>query len=858
MKRLYHYRNEFFNIIVYIAKLIDFTGILKYIKRFFMKKSVLLGIALILSCIGVKAQFSISLSGSPINTTGWTLNAPTTYPNVDTLVLNDAVANTAGYAYYTSGIPLTHCAAFTIDFDFQMKDHSTQGAGEGMACYILSAPPASSNSANLGVPSNFIGAALFLDTYDDDALPDNPLASLRVFNNMAGGNYAEGTSGPGSGAVGAAAPNLSFLTNGQWQHCKITYNNGAWAVYFNNNIIAAISGNRQLNLNTAYFGFSSATNANQYSKHSIKNVYISGVDIAMPSMDTTTFYSNFCWDTLSANPVDTLNGIVTGDSLIWYDASGTPLAGTPTIQTGTQHCDTFYVSQYISPCGESPKDTVYACVVPPPLPPSFPSAPCCYCVGDQFFPFPSVAGVKWYTDSIGGVGDTAAPIISTAVADTFTFYVARYLGDCEGARNQINIYVREAPNPDFTYDIVYGCAADTVTFTNLSNAADSYVWLFGDGSSDTTKNPIHIYTTQNIFDVRLIAINNGTQCTDSITKKLNNIHPLEALFTFNDDTVCQGFQINFKDTSKVPLFTVSTYYWDFGDGATDTLKDPFHTYDHPGVYQVMHVVTDFIPCHDTIYHTFVVDSAGVMGVTLSDTSICQGDQVMFTGDFTDIGLNKYVWDFSDGVTVSDVNPISHTYDVYGNFAVKLSGNYRACPNVDSTVNIHVRPYPSINIGPDTTLCPNGPGIVIGDYQNQNNAAASWLWSTGDSTALITVRHPGVYTARVTEDGCSTADSVEIFKDCYIDIPTSFSPNGDGTNDYFLPRQLLSKSVNKFTMQVFNRWGEVVFTTEKIDGRGWDGRFNGKDQPLGVYVYLIDVEFENGSKEHYQGNVTLLR
>ena len=60
------------------------------------------------------------------------------------------------------------------------------------------------------------------------------------------------------------------------------------------------------------------------------------------------------------------------------------------------------------------------------------------------------------------------------------------------------------------------------------------------------------------------------------------------------------------------------------------------------------------------------------------------------------------------------------------------------------------------------------------------------------------------------------------------------------------------------MTVYNRWGEEIFQTEKLEGRGWDGRFNGIDQPFGVYIYVIDLVLDNKMQEHYQGNVTLLR
>jgi gliding motility-associated-like protein len=125
--------------------------------------------------------------------------------------------------------------------------------------------------------------------------------------------------------------------------------------------------------------------------------------------------------------------------------------------------------------------------------------------------------------------------------------------------------------------------------------------------------------------------------------------------------------------------------------------------------------------------------------------------------------------------------------------------------------------------------------------------------------MIAVKHPAIYCLTITNEwGCSTTDSVEVFKDCYIDIPNAFSPNGDGLNDYFIPRQYLSSGLVSFKMQVFNRWGQLIFETTSIDGRGWDGAFNGVAQPAGVYVYLIEASFINGRSERYQGNVTLFR
>jgi gliding motility-associated-like protein len=102
------------------------------------------------------------------------------------------------------------------------------------------------------------------------------------------------------------------------------------------------------------------------------------------------------------------------------------------------------------------------------------------------------------------------------------------------------------------------------------------------------------------------------------------------------------------------------------------------------------------------------------------------------------------------------------------------------------------------------------------------------------------------------------DTVIVKKDCYVDVPNIFTPNGDGVNDYFFPRRLLSKSLATFGMHIYNRWGQLVYETKNIDGQGWDGALNGVQQPGGVYVYLIEATFEDGQIEQHSGNVTILR
>jgi gliding motility-associated-like protein len=118
--------------------------------------------------------------------------------------------------------------------------------------------------------------------------------------------------------------------------------------------------------------------------------------------------------------------------------------------------------------------------------------------------------------------------------------------------------------------------------------------------------------------------------------------------------------------------------------------------------------------------------------------------------------------------------------------------------------------------------------------------------------------PGTYYATVKIGGCSATDSVVVDNNCFVNLPNCFTPNGDGVNDYFNPRDYFQKGLKSFVLTVYNRWGQVIFETDATDGRGWDGKFNNTTQPAGVYIYNIDAQFVDGQKLNKHGNLTIIR
>jgi len=469
----------------------------------------------------------------------------------------------------------------------------------------------------------------------------------------------------------------------------------------------------------------------------------------------------------------------------------------------------------------------------------------------------SASGINllWYTTATGGVGSSVAPTPSTAVPGTYHWWVTQTIRGCESDRTMITVIVNAGSVDSFTYAIHYGCNGDTVVLTNYTvGSVAATIWDFGDSKTDTTLNPYHIYTATGSYLIKLLT-QNAVGCKYSYSKTVTLTHPLSSSFTVTPDTTCEFKPLNFVSSSTA---LAPSYTWIFGDGSTATGSTATHSYNLTGTYNVMLITGDFRPCYDTAYHKVTIDTFAIVNFVPSDTLICQGKSILFNGAYSTIGNTGAVWDFGDGTKLYNTEITQHAYDAPGTYTVSLTAKYRQCPDTAISKTINVTPIPVVNLGPDTAICPNSGSILLQDNINAANSNATWLWSTGETTSSIQVSKMGIYYATVTILGCSNSDSVEIRNDCYINIPNSFTPNGDGLNDYFLPRQLLSSGLISFKMDIYDRWGELIYETSNIEGRGWDGKFNDKPQPTGVYVYVIDLKIKNGVTQHYQGNVTLLR
>ena len=160
-----------------------------------------------------------------------------------------------------------------------------------------------------------------------------------------------------------------------------------------------------------------------------------------------------------------------------------------------------------------------------------------------------------------------------------------------------------------------------------------------------------------------------------------------------------------------------------------------------------------------------------------------------------------------------------------------------------------------NIG-DTLLC-RGDTLVL----NATQPEGIYNWNTGSTDSIIKINSEGTYHISVSNYCGLLEDEATIyFENCNscIHIPTAFSPNQDGHNDQFKVKH--DCILTNYEIHIFNRWGQELFSSNNPDAI-WDGKYQGEDQPIEVYVYELKYsksDLVNITFEFLSGNITLLR
>ena len=221
-----------------------------------------------------------------------------------------------------------------------------------------------------------------------------------------------------------------------------------------------------------------------------------------------------------------------------------------------------------------------------------------------------------------GDGTTSAEISPIKKYTSSGTYIIKLVNHFSGCIDSVSrpIFVREAPQTDFTSDNTQSCKIPfTVQFTNLTQGNNTYTWDFGDGANSTDINPIHTYTDTGSYTVTLIAAST-TGCLDTIVKS-KYIQIGKPVITISDLPQIGCVPLTISPASTITASEpVTNYLWDFGDGTTSSAKNPTHIYSTPGTYTVSLVIATASGCTDTLTMPEAVKAGGKPEASFSGES----------------------------------------------------------------------------------------------------------------------------------------------------------------------------------------------------------------------------------------------
>ena len=245
---------------------------------------------------------------------------------------------------------------------------------------------------------------------------------------------------------------------------------------------------------------------------------------------------------------------------------------------------------------------------------------------------------------------------------------------------------------------------------------------------------------------------------------------------------------------------------------------------------------------------------------------CKKDTIMLNHNGNN-AANSWRWQLDNGLSSSSQNPILST-NIFGKTTIFLETSNGICK--DSTSQIVDLPdwtlKAAINM-PDTVCAKDTVQILDASSSN----AINWKWDLGNGQTSISQNPPTTnyipsgrqnqfFVRLQISNGFNCTDTVSkrifVLPNCYIDIPSGFTPNGDGLNDFLYPLNAF-KAVD-LIFRIYNRFGQVIFETRDWKKK-WDGRINGMLQPSGTYVYLLEYTHKDtGKKQVLKGTTVLIR
>ena len=427
------------------------------------------------------------------------------------------------------------------------------------------------------------------------------------------------------------------------------------------------------------------------------------------------------------------------------------------------------------------------------------------------------------------------------------------------------VIVNALPVVDFAIENY--CEGDGNVFTDLSSVSNSQIssleFNFNDGVISNDSIATHVFNGYGFFDV-ILTVKTVDGCTSSKSSVSEVFAKPEINFSVSQ--ICEDSQTIFNNFSFVPNANIASQIWNFGAEGFSTDYNAVHNFSSSGEFDVYLTTVSDKGCKNMLSKNVSIQPLPSVNFEVQ-SDVCLGEEVeiSYLSEGNDANVVMWSYNFGDGNFSNQQNP-SHTYVGLGSFDIALEVvSDQGCKNDTIMLSIiETHPYPVADFQPNKLFASElYPEI---SFFNQSEGADSFEWDfdngeySNEVNPTFMFDTPKEYNIQLTANnqaGCSSkiSKTININPEFTFFVPDAFTPNGDGLNDVFEPK---GNRILSYEMQVFDRWGSVVFESSSVD-EGWDGNnYKGEHLKNGLYIYHIAIYDLNERLWVYNGELNLIR
>ena len=541
-------------------------------------------------------------------------------------------------------------------------------------------------------------------------------------------------------------------------------------------------------------------------------------------------------------------------------SSNTP-AFTATNTTGSAITATVAVTPTLNDCVGTPVSYIIT-VNPTPATPT--AADVTICTNNTATLTATAPGgnYEWYNAANGGtLLGTGTNLTTPILTTTTTYYIQTTINGCSSSRDSVTVFVLQSLIADAGIDTTV-CIEDSLflggnpTGFGGNGGPYTYTWSPTTGLSNPT-DPNPIYTPSGLGTVTFtVQVDDGSGCPPGFAAiNVTTVSCCPAVIASTSigvascSSVCDGsVTINVVDSAT--LYSIDGINWTPNNTFNNLCAGNYTVYSTDG------------NCSDSVNITISANPPLPTPTVVGPDTICSNDILTLTANSSANGLISWYADANGTILIDTGNVLNYSpSNSSGYITIYFSESSGNCESILGSFTVFIYHINAvINATPTSGIHP-----LEVTFGNNSVGANYYFWSFGDGDTSTTFSPTHIYYNEGSYQAMLVATNGVCFDTAYITIevssvssifiPNVFTPNSDGSNDFFVVKSINLKSIKG---QILNRWGQTIFEWDDFNSH-WNGKSSsGSLAPDGTYFYIINAEGNDGEIYLKKGSLSLIR